>query len=195
MYQFRNSPVLTVFTFQGKLAHVTHQWQIEVCVHWMWIVNFIRFELRVEMAVGLTSQLFLRLPASYIFCQRNKFRVHIAHWFFGTQSFFCYCFMNLSFSLSLVLCRAIRWGVLFPCHPLRFLQLLMYVFFSIAKLAAQFNHSKTNLEGEDWLVILLLSCSSGRHLTVRVPFSPFSFVFEIWKITPLLCILNILCVI
>ena len=83
----------------------------------------------VEMAVGLTSQLFLRLPASHIFCQRNKFRVHIAHWFFGTQSFFCYCFMNLSFSLSLVLCRAIRWGVLFPCHPLRFLQLLMYAFF------------------------------------------------------------------
>ena len=103
----------------------------------------------VEMAVGLTSQLFLRLPASHIFCQRNKFRVHIAHWFFGTQSFFCYCFMNLSFSLSLLFCAepSDEEFSSLVIHFVSFNCWCMLSFFSIVKLTAQFIHSKINLEG------------------------------------------------
>ena len=146
MYQFRNSPVLIVFTFQGKLAHVTHQWQIEVCVHWMWIVNFIRFELRVEMAVGLTSQLFLRLPASHIFCQRNKFRVHIARWFSCYSVFFV---IVLWISLSLLFCSepSDEEFSFLVIHFVSFNCWCMLSFFSIVKLTAQFIHSKINLEG------------------------------------------------
>ena len=157
------------------------------------VLEFRSIWVLLEMAVGLTSHLFQRVPATDIFCQRNKLRVHIAPCFLAIHSLLCFHFTN--FSLSLFYTEP--WDEEFSSLVIHFVSFSCWCtfFFSIAKLAAQFNHSKTNLEGEDWLVILLLSCSSGRHLTVRVPFSPFSFVFEIWKITPLLCILNILCVI
>jgi len=56
---------------------------------WVWL----------EMAVGLTSHLFQRVPATDIFCQRNKLRVHIAPCFLAIHSLLCFHFTNFSLSL------------------------------------------------------------------------------------------------
>ena len=100
----------------------------------------------VEMAVGLTSQLFLRLPASHIFCQRNKFRVHIARWFSCYSVFFV---IVLWISLSLLFCSepSDEEFSFLVIHFVSFNCWCMLSFFSIVKLTAQFIHSKINLEG------------------------------------------------
>jgi len=100
----------------------------------------------LEMAVGLTSQLFLRLPASYIFCQRNKFRVHIARWFSCYSVFFV---IVLWISLSLLFCSepSDEEFSFLVIHFVSFNCWCMLSFFSIVKLTAQFIHSKINLEG------------------------------------------------
>ena len=96
----------------------------------------------VEMAVGLTSQLFLRLPASYIFCQRNKFRVHIARWFSCYSVFFV---IVLWISLSLLFCSepSDEEFSFLVIHFVSFNCWCMLSFFSIVKLTALFIHSKT----------------------------------------------------
>ena len=96
----------------------------------------------VEMAVGLTSQLFLRLPASHIFCQRNKFRVHIACWFSCYSVFFV---IVLWISLSLLFCSepSDEEFSFLVIHFVSFNCWCMFSFFSIVKLTALFIHSKT----------------------------------------------------
>ena len=173
------------------LAHMANQWLIE---DWRLVsLNFARFEFCLRWQLVWHPTCFKECLLLIYFAKGINLGYILLPVFLFIHSLLCCCFTN--FSLSLFYSEP--WDEEFSSLVIHFVSFSCWCtfFFSIAKLAAQFNHSKTNLEGEDWLVILLLSCSSGRHLTVRVPFSPFSFVFEIWKITPLLCILNILCVI
>ena len=172
------------------LAHMANQWLIE---DWRLVsLNFARFEFCLRWQLVWHPTCFKECLLLTYFAKGTNLGYILPPAFLLFIVFFV-SILQISLYPSFTQSPEMRSSL--PLSSTSFPSVADVRFSSIAKLTAQFIHSKTNLEGEDWLVILLLSCSSGRHLTVRVPFSPFSFVFEIWKVTPLLGILNIRCVI